>query len=354
MVGGRRLQLIQLLLAIGFAALAILVFRRVGDLVMVLIASILITYILRPIVVRLESLGIARVYSILGIYLIGIGLAVVALRFFVPLLVNEMMAFVSSLNQADILRYYADGVNWIDKHIPGLASLFNLHENSGDIWIGRLRETAATFAQRSLSVAAGMMNLIALATVVPFVTFFFLKDGDRSVKKVIARVPNRFFEMALSLTYRIDKQLGNYIQSLLWESLMVGILTWLALAILGVKFSLLLGLTNGLLNVIPFVGPIIAYFPIGLVILLTYSPVGWGLLWMVIILIGVQMLDNILLKPLIISKSVDIHPVAVIIVVMIGGGIAGAGGMFLAVPIYSVLQVLVVDLYNHLKQYRII
>ena len=73
-----------------------------------------------------------------------------------------------------------------------------------------------------------------------------------------------------------------------------------------------------------------------------------------VILVGVQMLDEAILKPLVISRSVQVHPVVVLVAVMVGGGIWGALGMFIAVPVYTIRQVIVVDFHNHLKRYRVI
>lgn len=96
---------------------------------------------------------------------------------------------------------------------------------------------------------------MALSIVVPIITFFLMRDGDKFIKRIIEKIPNRFFEMSVSLTHRIDQQLGNYIRSVLLESLIIGIICWISFEIVGVKFALVLGLLNGFLNMIPFLVP---------------------------------------------------------------------------------------------------
>ncbi len=167
-------------------------------------------------------------------------------------------------------------------------------------------------------------------------------------------IPNRYFEMSLSLMHRIDDKLGAYIRSIMLESLFIWLLTWPALGILGVNFALLLGLMNGFLNMIPYFGPLMAYFPVAGIILITNPEPGWQLFWASLAMVLIQIIDNIVLKPLIVSRSMHVHPAVVLVGVLVGGKLAGAVGMFIAVPLYSVIQVIIVDLYGHLKSHKII
>lgn len=345
-----------LLLVFFLAALVvfILAFPMISDLLVMLIIAVILTYILKPGVAYLEHMGINRVLAIASIFVVTTLLIIICLRFFIPMLIDEGVNLVASLKEVDFVQKYTNFITWVDERLPGLTGGVGLTPDRAEMWLGRISSTITAFLQQSTKVLAGAANIIVLASIVPMLIFFFLKDGSLFTKKLIEKVPNRFFEMSISLAYRIDQQLGNYIRSVLLESVIIAIMTWIALEILGVKFAILLGLLNGLLNSIPFFGPIIAYLPIGFVILITYNPPLIGLFWMAIILLSVQVIDNILAKPLLIGRSVDVHPAMVLLVVLIGGRLAGAIGMFIAVPAYKIIQVIIVGSYNHLKQYRII
>lgn len=347
-------RLIVLTIFLVFIALLVLIYPSINDLLGVMVIALVLTYIFKPGVNFLEHHGIHRVISILSIFILGTAFIVLGIRYFVPIILDEAAALVIRIEEIDLLRFHKSVITWIDQRIPGLTPFLGVGEDQATVWIEQIRATTNNFLQQSVRLVAGAANLIGLAIVLPFLTFFLLKDSSYITKSIIERIPNRYFEMSLSLVYRIDQQLGNYIRSILLESLIISLLSWLALEVMGVKFALVLGVTNGLLNMIPFFGPVIAYIPIGLVILLTYNPVGWGLFWMFIILIGIQFIDNILAKPLLISRSVHIHPVLVLLAVLIGGRLAGPIGMFIAVPAFAVIQVIVIDAYNHLKAYRII
>ncbi len=345
---------ILILFFLSVAVLFFKIFPLINDLIVVLIISLVLTYIIRPGMVLLEEWGIPRVYSILGIFAVVIGFIAVTLWFFIPLLIDQLGSMVEFLEKINLTKIEDKVISWLSGYSPKLAALFETNGIESDDFLTRVSKAASGFLRQSLSFLAGAANVITLSTVVPVITFFLLKDGDRFIKGLIERVPNRFFEMSVSLSYRIDQQLGGYIRITLLESLIVGVICWIAFEIAGIKFALVLGMLNGLLNMIPFFGPLIAYVPTGLVVVITYTPVELGLFWMVVILIGAQMIDNVLLKPILVSRSINIHPAAVLLVVLIGGKIAGPLGMFIAVPAYAVIKVIVVDFYTHLKDYRII
>lgn len=348
----RRLVLLGLSLAIAYAFLRIL--PHIRDIITVGIISLVLAYAFRPLVDYFERQGVNRVISILTIFAIVIALLVITLTSLVPMLIDEIGNLLARLQELDLTKVQDDLMAWLEIRLPGLVELMNLQEGQTPEIASKIQEFTATFLGQSLGVLSGAVNALSLAIVVPFLVFFMLKDGSAFTRSWVSRVPNRFFEMSMSLSHRIDRQLGNYILSVLVESVIVGFLAWIAFAIVGVRFALVLGLVNGLLNMIPFFGPLLAWIPTAVVFALTYQPIGLGLFWMVIVLIGVQMLDNVLLKPVLISRSQSIHPVTVLLVVLIGGRVAGPIGMFIAVPFFSIIKVIIVDLYEHLKGYRII
>ncbi len=348
----RRLLIISLLLF--SLAIFVYIFPLIQDLVVVTIISLVLTYIFRPIMIYLERKGLPRIYTILSIFAVVIALLILSINYLVPVIVEEAGSLISNLERVELSHMMTNLLAWLDKKVPGIVGILGLESGNVGGLLDQARLYISGALQQSVTILAGAANLFALMIVVPFLTFFMLKDGDRLMRTWVEKVPNRFFEMSLSLGHRVDRQLGNYIRSILIESLIVGVLTGVAFSLLGFKFAVIIGLVSGLLNAIPFFGPLIAYIPIGIVVLLTYTPIGWGLLWMVVILLAVQMVDNVLLKPLLISRSVEVHPAAVLLVVLIGGRLAGAIGMFVAVPVYAIIQVIVVDMYDHLRRYRIL
>lgn len=348
----RRLVILALALLLFYGFLRIL--PHIEDIITVLIISVVLTYAFRPLVDVAEREGISRTASILGIFAIVIGLIVLALTSLVPMLIGEIGTLVERLNEIDLAKVQGSIVDWVQQRIPWASPFLDFNDGQTDQIMQRIRDFSATFLQQSISVVSGAFSALSLAIVVPFIVFFLLKDGSAFTRGWVKRVPNRFFEMSMSLAHRMDRQLGSYILSVLIESLIIGALAWFAFALVGVRFALILGILSGLLNMIPFFGPLIAWVPTTIVFALTYQPIGVGLFWMAVVLIGVQMVDNIALKPILISRSQSVHPITVLLVVLIGGRVAGPIGMFIAVPFFSIIKVIVVDFYEHLKNYRII
>jgi predicted PurR-regulated permease PerM len=354
LISHRNWRVIQLALLLAVVVAAVFVIPLVKSLVVVLVVSLVFTYLAKPVMFHLERMGLPRDAAITTLFVVAAGVCVGAVAIVLPIFFREAGALFAKLGQIDLKTIHSGLVDRLERIMPGMSGMLNLEAGQLEGWKEKVAAGLSGHLKDSFALLGHAADILVMLTLIPFLVYFFLRDSDRFTRQLIEKVPNRFFEMTLSLVYSIDRQLGNYIRSLLIESVIIGILTWLALAVLGVKFALILGILNALFNLIPFIGPILAYFPVGAVVVMTYTPVGLGLIWMVVILLGVQLLDETILKPVVISRSVQIHPVVVLVAVMIGGGIGGAFGMFIAVPVYSILQVIVVDFHHHLKRYRVI
>lgn len=364
----RQLVVLSLFLVGGFIFYRI--FDQISDLITTVVISFILAYVLRPIVGYTERLGVSRIWSILGLFVVTGALLALSLMFLIPVLADQVQGLNKDIQALAAPEKQAEVLRWVEDKSPIPLSTFGvpdsetLVDSSGTYQINIMSKAAEFFTgflgqsqgmlSKATNILAGAANIVSLMSIVPIIIFFILKDGDKLTRKLISRVPNRFFEMTLSLVQRLDQQLSAYIISVLISSLFVGVATWVCFSSVGIQFALVLGILGGLLNVIPFFGPFITIIPTAIVVMLTYTPMGLGLLWMLIILIAVQQIESIFVKPMIMSKSLSIHAVTVIIVVLIGGRLAGALGMFIAVPVYSIIQLIVIDLYGHLKQYRII
>lgn len=331
-----------------------IIFPLISDLIVVLILTGVLNYVYRPGVDLLTRYGIKRNLAIMILYAITGGLIYLITLFLFPILSREAGSFMKSLNQVDFGDLYRQSISWLDNQIPGIAKIFKFDPGQIDVIVERITSATTNFLQKSWSFVEDVANILSLAIILPILTFFLLKDGHRVQKNWMRKIPNRYFEMTLSLVNRIDVQLGNYLRSILIESLIMWLVTWPLFLIMGVRFSLILALINGLLNMIPFFGPLVTYVPLSLVVIISYEPIGWGLFWGAVILIITQIIDNAFLKPVLISRNVPVHPAMVLIAVMVGGRLAGPIGMFVAVPFYAVIQVIVIDFYDHLKSYKIL
>ena len=196
-----------------------------------------------------------------------------------------------------------------------------------------LNMAAASF-RRSVVFVSSAAHVVA----VPFIIFFFLKDGRELKKRLISLVPNRYFEFALHLLYRMDLSLGNFLRGQFLDGLIFGILTTTAMWLLGVNYFLFIGAFAGLANLIPYVGPIAGASLAVVVVFVTNGDLA-HVAYVLLAFAAIKLLDDSLIQPLTVAKSVKMHPLLVLLVIIVGGHFFGVLGMLLAVPVTGFLKV---------------
>ncbi len=317
-----------------------------------IVASVLLTFLLQPVVNYFETKGGNRLLVITGIYL-AVALTVALLAaVVVPLLIRETQNF-----SANLPAYRTMMAEQLEKIRLALAARFP-NADIPDLYT-LVRDKATQYAKIDLSsvlsYASSAVSLLSLAVIVPIITFFLLADGHLVQKGLLRMVPNRYFEMFVLLFHKIVTALQKFIRGQLIDALAVGILTSIGLAIIGLPYFLVIGIIAGVGNLIPYLGPVIGFLPALFVMLVTP---GWLTLGNVLLVIGVfaavQFLEGTFVYPIAVGKSVDLHPLIVIIGITVGGQLGGVLGMLLAIPLISVCKVAIEVLYSNLKSYSII
>ena len=217
----------------------------------------------------------------------------------------------------------------------------------------KINELFTTLTDQLLSILGSIVTIIPIIVIVPFVVFFLLKDGRDMKKSFIYYVPNRYFEMTLNVIHKIDQQLGGYLRGQFIEAFVVGILSVFALWILDVQYFIVIGVFAGLANLIPYIGPVAGAIP-AIVITLLNGGDSTMILYIIFAFAIVQIIDNVLLQPLVLSKSVNLHPLIIVFAVLIGGQFFGILGMLLAVPAAGMIKVTSRELYEGIRKFNII
>ncbi len=199
-----------------------------------------------------------------------------------------------------------------------------------------------------------LLSGLTLFIIVPFALFFFLAEGRTIKRAIIEQVPNRYFELVLNLLHRIDRQLGSYIRGMVLSVIIVSLLSSTGLYIIGLEHFLVIGLLAGLANVIPYMGPAIGIIAGVVAAVLQYSALSFGVVIPVIIVFAiVQLVDNVFVAPMVVGRSVNLHPLLVIFAVFVGSELFGAVGMLLAVPTTAVIKVSVRTIYEGWRGYSV-
>ena len=332
---------------LGIIALIILVFPLLKSIITPMVISLLLSLLLTPLVDQMENSGINRGAAIGLLFIFFGSLIALCFKFLIPIISYEIETLSRALANKDAQTLINKLQITLTQRIPILKNPEIARQVSA-----RLQVLFTSLLTKSLNLLFAILSSFTMIIVVPFMTFFFLKDGHRIKKFIIQSVPNRYFEMSLNLLYKINLQLGNYFRGQLLVSMIIGALSVVTLYSLNVPYFFIIGIIAGLANMIPYFGPVVGALPAILVAIVENGTLG-PVLGIVIAFAMIQLLDNILISPLIVSKSIQIHPLLVILVILIGSNIGGIFGMLLAVPLFAVVQVIVKEIVWSVKHYRL-
>ena len=323
---------------------AVLLLALGGIGAMVVIAALL-AYILDPLVTRLELSGLSRTAATVLFFLVLIGSTSVGIFLMIPVVVAQVDLLQSEVTTEQTALILARLEILIHTHLGFLG----LGEISLADAIQQLKEAIREEVLRFLVEDSAM--LIAHAVAVPIIMFFFLKDGREMKKQLVRLVPNRYFEFGLDLLYKMDRQLGGFLRSQFFDAVIFGALSTVLLWALDVRYFFFIGVFAGLANLIPYVGPVAGVIPAVVVSVLETGDVTKALT-VIAGYIGLKLLDDVLVQPMVVSRGVNLHPLYVLLSILIGGHLFGILGMLLAVPCAGFLRVVLQESVATFRRYR--
>jgi len=310
--------------------------------------SILLTFLLEPPVIYLERKGISRTKATFFVFLGVLLIVILSLILLFPALTNQIENIQQQLEGDYLNERIKVIVNAVQEKFPFLAE-----EEGQEGLATKVEHALASLQEQILNFAMGLFSALSNVVIIPFITFFLLKDRPAMTKRLIQKVSNRYFEMVLNLQYKTEQQLGGYIRGQMLDALIIGILSIIALYILNIDYYFFIGAIAGLANLIPYLGPVVGAVPAILVSLMQDPSIN-PILGIIIAFAVIQLIDNVVISPLVVAKSVDIHPLVVIVVIFIGERLLGVLGMLIAVPVTGILNVLIRETIWSFKNYRLL
>ncbi len=325
------------------AMIVIVVF--VKNMLVTFLISFVIFFLLAPLVDYLERIGMSRLMATL-IPFLSITVVVAAIMpIFIPMLADQFVSLRTDFPK------YMEGINKLITDLQWKYRPMIHHLYKGNIAVevqSRLTLIAQDVFKTLPEVVSNSLTILLLA---PFLAFFMLLDGRQLIRNLLHLVPNNFFELVLNLNYQITTQMGGFIRARLLESIIVGLVIWVGLLIMNFPYALVLAIVGGLLNLIPYLGPIIGAAPAFLIAVINgVSPQEY--LSLCIVYSAAQIVDIVVVVPFVVAKIVDLHPVTVVLSVIIGAEVMGILGMIVSIPLTSVLKVTFISLYRHLTEFR--
>jgi predicted PurR-regulated permease PerM len=202
------------------------------------------------------------------------------------------------------------------------------------------------------SVVSLFANLFYAIIVIPFVSFFFLKDGTKIRHALLGLVPNRYFEITLAIIEKVETNIGRYFHALLIQCISIATVATILLYFAGLRYSVAVGVFAGLANIIPYFGPLMGFIA-GMLVGVAQTGDFSLLIPIFVAMALTQLADNIFFQPLIFSRAARAHPLVILFVVLIGAQLAGIIGMLVAIPITTAVRVAIEQVVWSVRNYRI-
>jgi predicted PurR-regulated permease PerM len=320
--------------------------------------------ILRPLTNRINSFHILgqhlpRWLAILLSYLLVALVLFLAGLLFVPL-ISDQLRVISTYN----LDYVYEQIQNPVGKIEDLLIRYGIIRSEPGYLILQVRESL--ISSFSAIQFQGIFNTIVNTTstffiafmAIAFITFFLLLENGLMRRNLMSLVPNAYFELAVSTFSKVERLLSNYLVGLLIQISIIFSMASIGLTLMEINYALTIAMFAAVANLIPYAGPILGA-SFGVIVGLTTGDFNESndIVFMVVKILSVfsvvQLTDNIVLQPLIFSKSVKAHPLEIFVVIFAGAKIAGVLGMIFAIPVYTILRVTVTEFYRGYREYKI-
>ncbi|WP_068774943.1 AI-2E family transporter [Paenibacillus sp. FJAT-26967] len=304
-----------------------------------LMLSVFFYYLLLPLVNKMERKKINRTLAILIIYLV---IAVILAGFIIGVWPSLRVQLINLLNNApDLITSLSDKLAELER--SGFLADFLPKDVSPLTQLTNYLNKGFTFLTGYVTGLVSVVSNIAIVLFIfPISLFYMLKEKGSLRDKLIGLTPKRFHNDAAEVISEIDRSLSGFIVGRLLINLALGVLMFLGFLLIGLPYALLLTIVAVIMNFIPFIGALLSSVPI-LIIGFLESPAT--ALWALVIIFLSQQIQDNLIAPYVFGKQLDIHPLTTIVLVLVGGDLAGIIGILLIIPLYMIVKIIVSKVY---------
>lgn len=313
----------------------------------VVLAGILY-YLMNPTVDFLEKRGVKRIYSIIGLFLLVIGLIVWGVVVIIPEIRDQTISFVNQ---------FPSYVDTAEKVMNDLFSDPVFHQfqaqvaSSSEKLMNSLTDiiknvSKSTFQNIENFFGAVVTIFVAVITM-PFILFYLLKDGKKLAPYLVDFLPTKMRKPTLRVLTEMNQQVSSYIRGQLTVAFAVAVMFMIGFSIIGLEYSITLGIVAGVLNLIPYLGSFLAMIP-AIFLGIVGGPVL--LLKVIIVFVIEQTLEGRFVSPLVLGSQLSIHPITILFVLLTSGKLFGLVGVILGIPVYAAAKVIITNVFQWYKQ----
>ncbi len=316
------------LLLIGLVAIIF-----IADMIAPVIAALIIALLLDGPVQWMTRRGVPHILSVSVTYFSFFLAALLVLLGLLPILFGQMANFVEQVPTM---------TQQLQEHLVGLPAQYPeiLTEEQVNTFMTEIGANVISIVSTLPSFAGasvvGLLTAIVYLVLILVLVFFMVKDKKKVMRWIVSFLPHER-ELTSRVWNEIHAQVYNYMRGKFWEILIVGAVTWVSFSLLGVNFSILLAFITGFSVLIPYVGAAAVTIPVAVIALVQYG-IAAEMLYVLAVYGIIQALDGNILAPLLFSEVVNLHPIAIIVAILVFGGIWGFWGVFFAIPLATVVQ----------------
>ncbi len=313
------------------------------DVLVILLFAIIIASAISPFANWLDSKRFPRLLGVLLLFLSILGLMILFFSLIIPYVSTEISQLTVAMPQ--LLENLSSTLENVQSNSPKFLDFLSEVQNGLEGLSSYLQQAAQSVVGMVVSIFGGIMSFIAI-----IIISFYLSVTRKGVENFLGSVvPEKYEGYVLDLWKRSEIKVGQWLQGQLLLAFIVGLVVYVGLSLMGIKFALVLGILAMLLEVVPMIGPVLAAIPAAFFAFLQAPTLG---LWVILFYIIVQQFENHVLVPLVFGKTIGLNPVVVVIALLVGSQLAGILGAILAVPVATIIVELLDDLAKHKESRR--
>lgn len=344
-MGAKRFFRIAVVFSVFFSVLALSLL--LWKMLLPFLFPYILLFALKPLVNLLYQRGVPHLLTVLIVFFGTFGGFVLLLVLLLPALFNEFISIQDNLKEyVQSFTIFLDHLKTLFTRYFAGFSFFSPKGGYVPIFESYLKSFLGFFVKNIPSL---LSTVILYCMVIPFATFFLLLDEQRIIKKMIRLVPNRYFEITINLLYNLNRQFSLILRGMFISVVIISVLSSIGLWLIGLHYPIIVGVIAGISNLIPYAGPVVGVVVAFMTAVMTGSSqeIFFSI---ILVFVIVQLIDNVLVQPIVLAKSANLHPLLVLFLVILGSSFGGVIGMFAVVPLVSLSQIVVKILFDELKR----
>ena len=298
------------------------------DVLIVFLFGLIIASAISPFSNWLDQKGFPRLWGVLILFLVVLGLFALVASLVIPSLATDIDQLTTTL--PTVFEKVSVSLENVQQGAPAYLDFVSEIQNILSGFSSYLQQSSQSVVGLAVGIFGGVISFLAV-----LVISFYLSVTKKGVESFLESVvPEKYESYVKDLWKRSERKVGLWLQGQLLLALIVGLVVYVGLSLMGIKFALVMGLLAFAFEIVPVVGPVLAAIPAVILAFLQEPTLG---LWVILFYVIVQQLENHILVPVVMGKTIGLNPVVVIMALLVGANLAGIAGMIIAVPVATII-----------------